>query len=141
MSKFPIQDVYATAIKEYESKRPMELALKVGDLIKVTKQGGPRWIGTLNGKVGSFPADCVEITTNVEIKEEPAEAPLPKTLHLSMAASSAANPGLFYSSPTPGGRGRGRGRPAIVPPNVRHSSYTPAELPIKAPPVPRPQSN
>lgn len=140
MSKSLIIDVYATAIKEYESKRPMELALKVGDVIKVTKQGGPRWIGTLNGKVGSFPADCVELTPNAEIKQEEIESTLPKTLHLSMGGPPPSSP-LFYSSPTPGGRGRGRGRPPIVQPNVRHSSYTPAELPIKPPPLQRPQSN
>ena len=118
----------------------MELALKIGDVIKVTKQGGPRWIGTLNGKVGSFPADCVELTQNIEIKQEETEAPMPKTLHLSMGGAPSNSP-LFYSSPTPGGRGRGRGRPAVIPPNVRHSSYTPAELPPKPPPQQRPQSN
>mmetsp|Transcript_32457 Transcript_32457/g.55527 ORF Transcript_32457/g.55527 Transcript_32457/m.55527 type:complete len:564 (+) Transcript_32457:74-1765(+) len=52
---------FATVVVDYDARRPAELTLKVGDRVKVTKQGPTNWIGTLNGKVGSFPASCVTL--------------------------------------------------------------------------------
>eukprot|EP00339_Tiarina_fusa_P014402 CAMPEP_0117009036 /NCGR_PEP_ID=MMETSP0472-20121206/8327_1 /TAXON_ID=693140 ORGANISM="Tiarina fusus, Strain LIS" /NCGR_SAMPLE_ID=MMETSP0472 /ASSEMBLY_ACC=CAM_ASM_000603 /LENGTH=436 /DNA_ID=CAMNT_0004711225 /DNA_START=18 /DNA_END=1329 /DNA_ORIENTATION=+ len=62
-------ELYATVVCAYEAKRPAELTLAIGDQVKVTKQGPKNWIGTLNGKVGSFPSTCVELETGGKIPQ------------------------------------------------------------------------
>lgn len=61
-----------------------------------------RWIGTLNGKVGSFPPECVEI------KEE------------GTLSTPSVRPATKIT-----GRGRGRGQPGAYNTMGRHSSYIP----------------
>lgn len=65
------QEIYASVITPYTAKRPAELTLKIGDKVKVTKQGPKNWIGTLNGKVGSFPGDCVQVDEGMENSGKP----------------------------------------------------------------------
>jgi hypothetical protein len=94
------------AIADFIPKGPAELELKVGDVIKVTKRMPKRWIGTLNGKVGSFPPECVQI------KDEPNVSAPPPSL-------------VTPSSGRVAGRGRGRGSGGLYNTLGRHSSYIP----------------
>jgi hypothetical protein len=101
------------AIKDFTGTKPAELTFRVGDLIRVTKkdEGQPMWIGSANGKVGSFPADCVEEKNTTSLR----------------GSLISRGGGIFGTAPPPGGPGR-------------HSSYVPAG-PERPSEPPRARSN
>lgn len=75
---------------DYEPENPDELKLTVGDVVIVTNKDIPDnegwWEGELNGKVGVFPTNFVELLPAVE---EDLSAP---TVRIQMSTTSY----LFY---------------------------------------------
>jgi hypothetical protein len=103
------------AIKDFVGSKPSELSFRMGDLIRVTKrdEGQTMWIGSANGKVGSFPADCVEEKNTTSLR-----------------GSLISRGGGLFGGGNPSVPGTG---PA------RHSSYTPS--PDRPSEAPRARSN
>lgn len=55
------KDLICVAGYDFEKINDQDLSFKRGDHIRVLKQEGSWWKGELNGKVGNFPSNYVEL--------------------------------------------------------------------------------
>lgn len=119
---------FAVVVTNYEAKRPAELSLKVGDRVKVTKQGPTSWIGTLNGKVGSFPSSCVSMEAPSGLSTNPQHRP--NSSYTPAPPSNKLPPPRAQSGYTPSS--------AILPPPVQIPTgvVIPKAFPTNLPPPP-----
>ena len=66
----------------YEAQQDDELTLKVGQVLKNVRVVDEGWAqGELNGKVGMFPDNFVEMKKSQKVPEERPPAPVPKEEH------------------------------------------------------------
>ena len=69
LRKMSVYKPQAKALYDYDAQQSDELALKVGDVIDLTDTNNQDWwIGTCNGKTGTFPAVYVEKMEQAPIK-------------------------------------------------------------------------
>lgn len=123
--------VYASVITDYEGKKPSELTLKVGDKIKVTKQGPRNWIGTSHGKVGSFPPSCVKVEDAPPaarkisiVSNRPSSSYTPSSAAPQKPATAVKRSVSNYSTSS------------IIPPPLDNSSTASKAVPLNIPPPP-----
>uniref|UniRef100_A0ABM0N164 SH3 domain-containing kinase-binding protein 1-like n=1 Tax=Saccoglossus kowalevskii TaxID=10224 RepID=A0ABM0N164_SACKO len=74
-----IRSLRAKACYSYTPQNDDELGLKIGDTIEVINQEEPGWWeGTINGRVGVFPSNFVEVVEEDEDEKAKAELKEPK---------------------------------------------------------------
>lgn len=62
--RMPSETRYVQALYDFNTSEKNEICLKVGDIIRIVTQIDVNWLkGSLNGKVGNFPANFVKDVT------------------------------------------------------------------------------
>ena len=57
----PPKNKVAQALFDFQGERESDLSFKQGDLISITRMEGEWWQGQLQGKLGEFPANYVQL--------------------------------------------------------------------------------
>jgi len=96
----------AQALYDFDSTEPDELPFKVGDIIKVLSSPADNdwWHGDLNGRVGIFPKDYVQLLSTPAVAEPPTQpiqrgATGPVATTVNTVATSTSAPTSASTSP------------------------------------------